>query len=292
MSRTDRYRAPRLAAFVVALALTTLSCNSDKISNSVSNNAGNGGTGGNGGNGGSGSTPTPTRRVVGIAELRFDHITSTDVSSSILLAASVADLERLRTATVQVGNFTLIRLPSIATGEFTAVPAGGTKTRFLRATYGLLNSGTDSALFDPSRENLSFVAVQTAATLPNTDVRLFQRADGSPASSALALQLAPTELMAVDGDGNLIALASDVEATVSDDEVRRTTLPSGAAAIVPYSFIVRRFPPVSDLSGVTTVFDGAVTFAFRIPDQPNAQDNPTTISVLFLIVQNLAAATP
>ena len=287
MSRTDRYRAARLAALVAAVTLATISCNDDKISNSVSTTGGNGG---NGGTGGTGSASPPTRRVVGIAELRFDNITSTNVSSSILLATTVADLERLRTAAVQLGNVTIIQLQSIATGEFTAVPAGGTKSRFLRATYGLRNAGTDSALFDPSRENVSFVAVQTAATLPNTDVRLFQRADGSPASSALALQLAPAELMAVDGDGNLITLASDVEATVSDDDVKRTALPTGAAAIVPYSFVVRRFPSTPDLGGAAVAFDGAVTFAFRIPDQPNAQDNPTTISVLFLIVQNIAAA--
>jgi hypothetical protein len=114
-------------------------------------------------------------------------------------------------------------------------------------------------------------------------VRLFQRADGSAASSALALDLAPSELMAIDGDGNLVSITSDVATTVSADDVRRITLPSGASGIVPYSFVARRLSS-------TLSFAGEVTFSFRIPIQPNAEENPATISVLFLIVQNVATA--
>ncbi len=285
MSPTDRARAGRRAGLLVALSLAT-SCG-DKITNSVSNNS-VGGTGGNGGNGGTGGNAAPIRRVVGIAELRFDHLTTINVSSSILLATSVADLEQLRTLATPVGNLSVIQLQSIVAGVFTVPQAGG-KTRYLRATYGLRNAGTDSALFDPSRENLSFVALRTVATLPNTAVRLFQKADGTPASNALALQLEPTALMAVDGDGNLITLAPDVEASVTDDDVKRIALPAGASGIVPFSYIVRRFPSAASTLDLGP-FDGQVTFAFRIPDQLDPSDNPTTISVLFLIVQTTAAA--
>src|SRR5262249_24979722 len=114
---------------------------------------------------------------------------------------------------------------------------------------------------------------------------------GLAASSSLALQLEPTQLMALDANGNLITLASDVEASVSDDDVKRTALPTSASAGVPFSYVVRRFP-----SGTTAMdigpCDGQVTFAFRIPDQPNPADNPTTISVLFLIVQAGGSGAP
>jgi len=271
MSPTER--ATRRAVFFVGLSLALTACG-DKAVTGI-NSVGSSGT-------------APTRRVIGVAELRFDNATTINVTSRILLATTIADLERLRATATPVGNLAVIQLQSIITGEFATVPQGESKTRFLRATYGLRNVG-DSALFDPSRENLTFVPVQTSATLTNTAVRLFQRADGTAASGALALQLQPTQLMALDGNGNLITLASDVEATVSADDVRKTALPTGASAVLPFSFVVHRFP-----SGTSAVdvgpFDGEVTFAFRFPEQPNSQDNPTTISVLFLIVQNTAAA--
>lgn len=293
MSIADRaLAATRAAVLIAAIALTSLSCNGEKITNSVSS-TGSGGNGGNGGNGGTGSTPTASRRVVGIAEVTFTNAASTTISANILLVTSVADLERLRTAAGQNGNLAAVQMQLIASGEFTQSPPGDVKTRFLRATFGLRNAG-DSAVFDPSRENLSFVALRTANTLANSPVRRFQLANGSPASSALALQLLPTELSAIDADGNLITLASDVEAALSDDDVKKTALPAGASGIVPYSFVVRRLPLTADsgasvLSGQSS-FDGEATFAFRLPVQPNAADNPTTISVLFLIVQTTAAA--
>jgi len=271
MSPTER--ATRRPVFFITLSLALTACG-DKAVTGIDSV------------GGAGSAPT--RRVVGVAELRFDNATTINVASSILLATTIADLERLRATATPVGNLAAIQLQRIITGEFATVPQGGSKTRFLRATYGLRNAG-DSALFDPSHENLTFVPVQTSATLANTAVRLFQRADGTVASSALAVQFEPTQLMALDGSGNLITLASDVEADVSADDVKRTALPAGASAVLPFSFIVHRFP-----SGTSAMdlgpFDGEVTFAFSIPDQASSQDNPTTISVLLLIVRNTASA--
>lgn len=267
----------RIGPVLVVVALT-LSCDDKALTNSVPGNGG--GSGGNGGNGP--TTPATTRRVVGVAEVTFSDVTSATISSTILLATSVADLERLRTAGTRVSNVTSVLVQTITTGEFTITPPGESKARFIRATFGVQNARTDSALFDPSRENLTFVALRTSSTLPNTAVRTFQRADGSPANSALALQLIPTALSAADADGSLVTIAADNLRGLSTDDMTKLTLPSGAAGVFPYSFVIRRFPSIA--GGPS--FDGVVTFAYRLPDEDNAQDDPDTISVLFLVIDD------
>jgi hypothetical protein len=64
----------------VALSLAVVSCG-DKIT-TVSNNS-------------VGGAPASSLRVVGVAELRFDHVTTINVTSSLVLATTVVDLERL-----------------------------------------------------------------------------------------------------------------------------------------------------------------------------------------------------
>src|SRR5215831_6484576 len=163
----------------------------------------------------------PARRVVGVAELTLRNVTSPAMSASILLATSVAQLEQLRQVQGSAGNFGSIQVQILATGQFTDSLPGSTKTRFLRATFGVRNTRQDSALFDPTRDNLSFVALRTTATIANTSVRSFLRSDGSPASAAIAASIAPTVLSAIGGDGAVIPLDSANLQTLSDSAVRQ-----------------------------------------------------------------------
>jgi hypothetical protein len=93
-------------------------------------------------------------------------------------------------------------------------------------------------------------------------------------------------LSAVDVDGDLVTIASDNLRSLSTDDMTTMTLPGGAAAVFPYSFVIRRFPSVAG----GPLFDGVVTFAYRLPAEDEAQDDPSTISVLFLIVDDPTAA--
>jgi len=221
----------------------------------------------------------PTGRAVGVAELTMRNVTSTGISASILLATSVAQLEQLRQVPGSAGNFGSIQLQLLATGQFTDSVPGGAKTRFLRATFGVRNTRTDSALFDRAKENLSFVALRTTATIANTSVRSFLRSDGSPASAAIASSVVPTVLSAVGGDGAVIPLDSTNLRNLSDTELKQIAVPAGASSLMPFAFVVRRAPT----SGNASQFDGIVTFAFRFPEQ-GIQNDPSTISVLFVLV--------
>ena len=221
----------------------------------------------------------PTGRAVGVAELTMRNVTSTGISASILLATSVAQLEQLRQVPGSAGNFGSIQLQLLATGQFTDSVPGGAKTRFLRATFGVRNARSDSVLFDRARENLSFVALRTTATIANTSVRSFLRSDGSPASAAIASSVVPTVLSAVGGDGAVIPLDSTNLRNLSDTELKQIAVPAGASGLMPFAFVVRRAPT----SGNASQLDGIVTFAFRFPEQ-GLQNDPSTISVLFVLV--------
>lgn len=116
MSRTER--ATRRVVSFVAVSLSLTACG-DKSVTGIDNVAG-------GGN-------APISRVVGVAELRFNNATTINVTSSILLATTIADLERLRATATPVGNLAVVQAQSIITGEFAMVPRGGSKPLEMRA---------------------------------------------------------------------------------------------------------------------------------------------------------------
>lgn len=268
MSSVDRISTRRAAALLVlAVGATSVSCDNKNVNNEVATVT-------------APNSSALTRRAIGVAEVTFRDITSTKISSTLRLFASVADLERLR-ATSGAGNLDTITVEPLVTAEFTDMPAGGPAFRFVRATFGLHNV----------RGNVSFVALRTANTIADTPVRFIQRADGSAVADALAQQVTPTGLFAVNAEGQLVSIGSNVLTTLTDDDTRRTGLPTGAAGVFLYSFPVLPFSAFASEndSSNAQAFDGVVTFAYRLPIAPTATDNPTTFSVLFLIVDDTVA---
>jgi hypothetical protein len=148
----------------------------------------------------------------------------------------------------------------------------------LRATFGVRNARADNVVFDVQRENLLFVPASTALTLPHSPIRSFE---GTAASGALVAQLTPTALMSIDGDGQVFTADPDVLRSLNDAQVRATAVPTGASALFGYAF------PVKQLTSVT--FDGGVTVGYRLPVAAQAGDNPTSISILFVIVDDTGA---
>lgn len=275
----DIVRRVRRAAFLSAVAATSMSCGRDVPTSHV-DTAGT-------------QPPTPglPRRVVGIAEVVFRDIGAMNVSVSIRVAATVAELEQLRATAGTTGSVDGIRFEGIAAGMFDYTAVNAPAERFFRGTFGLRNTRRDSVLFVPARENLSFVAVSTSQTLANTPVRSFVKEDGAPAVESLARQLTPTSLSVVNADGKLVDIASNVWRPVTGSEERNTATLSGTAALFPYAFVVRRLAAglTTGASATQGPFDGVVTFSYRIPQASSARDNPSALSVLFLIVNDTTA---
>lgn len=245
---------------------------------------------------------TAPRRVVGVIEVTFTHIGAADMSSSAIVATSMAELEAIhaRAARHSGGASFDMTLPSNAGGggdatiELASLSAGALtihSVRYLQATYRVRNAQkTDGAAFDTPRRNLTFVAVSTAQTISDTPVLVFTRSDGSAADPSLTRQLIPTGLVAQDLGGNVSGLAPDVLQALTETEVAAIVVPADVTNTFPYGFVVRRTGSATTrtlpASPDPTQFDGTVTFGFRIPLQANPADDPSTISVMMLALDD------
>lgn len=269
----------RRSAVLMAAAVLSVSCARDVPTASVDTT------------GPEPSAPALPRRVVGIAEVTFRDIGAMNVSATIHVAKTVAELEQLRATAGNAGSLESLRFETIAAGMFDYTPRGAPAERFFRGTFGLRNTRSDSVLFVPERENLSFVPVATSQTLANTPVRSFLKEDGTPAAESLARQLAPTALSVVNADGQLVAIETNVWRSVSEDDERNTGTLAGTTERFPYAFVVRRLAPglTTGASATEGPFDGVVTFSYRIPQASAARDNPSAVSVLFLLINDTTA---
>jgi hypothetical protein len=162
--------------------------------------------------------------------------------------------------------------------------------RYLQAVFEVRNADQGGNAYDTPRQNLTFIPVGTAAAVPGTPVSRFFKQDGTPADPAIAGQLRPTGAVALDGGGTAISQYPDVLQALTESEVASFAAPDAVTERFPYGFVVRHAtdPTTRTLPGepLTGQFDGRVTFAYKIPLQPNPADDPFTISVFALAVDD------
>jgi hypothetical protein len=238
------------------------------------------------------STPSQRpRRVLGIAEVTFADITTANMSATILVAPTVARLEDLRSGTVTSDQVASIRFERLATGMFKFTPVQGPAIRFVRASFGVNNLRSDSIVFDPAKENISFVAVRTHATIGTTPLRSIDRMDRAAIPAGVAEGVLPSELLAVSTEGQLFTL-DDVLESLTPGQASRTESVAGATSLLPFGFVVQRPAVPTNPQSRGSVADGIVTFAFTLPLQVAERENITRLSVLFLIVNDTAPQSP
>jgi len=267
MAKVDLARSRARFASLLLLALATTTACDDKIpSNLVSNQK------------------AAALRVIGVAEVTFHNLNSPAISATIQMAPSIAELEQLRANPAAASTLTSIQVELITPGEFLHEPTGGPATRNIHATFGLRNAQPSNLVFDPARENLAFVPLQTAATIPGTFLRTLLNANGTTISNPVAHQVTATELTALNELGQIVVVDDRTLQTLKVSDIQNTP---GAQHIFPSGFVVLRPLVVPGLP--VSPFDGVVTFAFQLPELATAADNPTTMSVLFLIVDDTTA---
>lgn len=239
-------------------------------------------------------TPVASGRVVvGAAEVTFTDLSHTDISAGLVLASSLTKLQQLDAAHDTVGDVTSVAFRLIAVSEFAFEPADSAPVRFIRATFAVRNAATGTPLFDPTRHNLTFVAVTTPNTIVGTPVRLLLQANGTPASATIAQQLVPTNITAITAEGTLTTIPPPIFVTLPDSVLSAIPLPTDASRLLPYGFLVRGLADFNGLVDINGPADGVVSFAFRLPLQTPATSDASTMAVLFLLVNNTnATATP
>ena len=176
-----------------------------------------------------------------------------------------------------------IELEPLTTGSFTQGVRGAGGYRYVWATFRVRNAQTDGTAYDTPRENLTFFAATTGGTLGGSAITSLERFDSSAAAPSIATEILPTGGVS-EVNGQLAPNQPDVLQVLSESEAAAVAAPSGVG-VLPYGFVVRnatdggRTIPAGPVVGQ---YDGMVTFAFKIPLQATAADDPFTIRALFL----------
>jgi hypothetical protein len=257
-----------------------------------------------------GEEPEPPRTgSLGLVEVTISGLgEGAELSTSALSVASLADLRTAHAAGITRGNGPIqpalippalpggdgrIQLEPVSTGSFTLGRRGEGGVRYVSATYRVRNAQGDGTPHPTPRRNLTFLAVATNGTGGGTAISTLRRFDGSAAASAIAATILPTGAVRLDpAQGEVVPAASDVLQVLTEAEVDAIDLTDhpGITTVFPYGFVVRN----PDDAATRTLpadpapnqFDGLVTFAFRVPLQDKVADDPFTLSIIFLAVDD------
>ncbi len=226
-------------------------------------------------------------RALGLVEITFTRLGTGEMSATVTPAGLAGGASRSVAAVPGAVPGGTIQLGLRTTST---VDAGG--QRYLQAVFRVRNAMADGTPNARVLRNVTFVPVSDSRTLPGTPVLRFLKQDGTPADPALAAQLKPTGAVADNGTGGLAPQYPDVLQAYTEDEVAAIDM-SGAPSVTnrfPYGFVTRRADNTAtrDLpaSPAPEQYDGAVTFAYRFPTQSSAANNPFTISILALAVED------
>jgi len=253
-------------------------------------------------------TPPPqSGRALGVVEITLSGLADGTVQASAISAPSVAALELLRgdnalrgggpasqamnpPALDGGGGNGTIQLSRLSTGSFTDGEPGEDGVRYIHATFRVRNAQADGTPYDTPRQNLTFLAIDTDGTIGVTPFAQFRRFDGSNADPMIAMTILPTGAVTRDLYGSVVAQGPDVLQVLTEDEAAAVPRPAGVNDVFPYGFVTRRASSTATrtlpASPDADTFDGLVTFAFEVPLQESATDDPYTISIVVLALDD------
>jgi predicted outer membrane repeat protein len=236
--------------------------------------------------------PGPKPTALGLIEVTISGIgdaAPTAAARNLLPAAgTLRSLSGF--APITEGDEEGIQIEQLSTGSFTVGTRGVDGQRYLYAIFRVRNASTNGVAYTTERRNLTFLAVDTDATPGTSPVSTLRRFDGSFADPAIAAQLVPTGAAAQAPDGALTSRYPDVLQLMSAADLAGLVAVPPGVSVLPYGFVVsvptdahsRTLPA----SPAADAFDGVVTFAFRLPLQAAAAEDPFTLSVMFLAVDD------
>lgn len=260
-----------------------------------------------------GDAPARAGRTLGLVEVTITGLGTGAERSSVIAARSESELREMRARRNAggAGDFEpqsvalprnadatgdgTIQLELISTGSFTDGRRSEEGYRYLWATYAVRNAQGDGTPYDTPRRNLTFYAVDTEGTIGETAVLAMERFDGNGADPAIATRLVPTGAVHRDqATGEVVVTTSDVVQLLTEDEanaIQALAEPElGIVDVFPYGFVVRRLGNTATrelpANPDADAFDGIVTFAFKVPLQSSPADDPFTISLVFLVVDD------
>lgn len=234
--------------------------------------------------------PDPGKRTLGLLEISLTGIGTPQMRASASPPGPANGDARLGLTPVSEGGRSGIQLRSLSSGTFTyGVRGAAGSFRYIFVTFEVRNASTGGVAYTTARKNLTFIAVSTSATISGTAVKEILKFDGTPASTSDAQNWIPTGAAYLTIPQTISALSADVLQVFTETEAASFGVPAGVTAF-PYGFMTRhatatdtRMLPANPAAGV---YDGFVTFAFKVP-LPMAQSNdPYSVKLMVMAVDD------
>jgi hypothetical protein len=238
-------------------------------------------------------TPLPpaAATTLGLVEISITGIGTPQISASAVAPVPTmsAGVRQSLTPVAEAGR-SGIQLRAISSGTFTHGARGAPGSfRYIFVTFEVRNASSNGTAYTTPRQNLTFVAVATPTTIGGTAVREILKFDGSPASTTDAQNWIPTGAAYLTIPQTISALSADVLQVFTEAEVASFRVPSGVTAF-PYGFMTRHRTATNTRTLAanpgTDVFDGYVTFAFKVPLPASSSNDPYSVRLMVLALDD------
>lgn len=234
--------------------------------------------------------PDPGKRTLGLMEISLTGIGTPQMRASASAPEPVAGGARLALTPVAEAGRSGIQLRALSSGTFTFGPRGVAGSfRYVFVTFQVRNASSGGVAYTTPRQNLTFIAVSTPATISGTAVKEILKFDGSPASTSDAENWIPTGAPFLTVFQTISALSADVLQVFTEAEAASFGVPAGVSAF-PYGFMVRHATATDTrtlpANPAVDVYDGYVTFAFKVPLPVSQPDDPYSVKLMVMAVDD------
>jgi alpha-tubulin suppressor-like RCC1 family protein len=243
---------------------------------------------------GLGNSRPPTRTPLGIMEITISGIGSSAMGASALPVrpgAPLASGASFALTPVEQGGKSGIQLEPLSSGSFTFGERGNGGVRYVYATYRVRNASTDGTPYTTPRKNLTFLTASTDKTIGETAISRLDRFDGAALGALAATGIKPTGAAMESAPGEVASRYPDVLQVLTEAELTQLqALAPAGVELFPFGFVVRHATSTTTRTLASSpapgVFEGVVTFAFKLPLQATPAEDPFTVSAIFLAVDD------
>ncbi|MEX0908490.1 MAG: hypothetical protein WDZ58_01895 [Gemmatimonadaceae bacterium] len=232
----------------------------------------------------------PGKRTLGLMEIALTGIGTSEMRASAALPEpAVGGAHRTLTPVAESGR-SGIQLRALSSGTFTFGPRGVPGSfRHIFVTFQVRNASSGGVAYTTARQNLTFIAVSTSATISGTAVKEILKFDGSAASTSDAENWIPTGAPFLTIPQTISALSADVLQVFTEAEAASFGVPAGVSAF-PYGFMARHATATDTrtlpANPAVDVYDGYVTFAFKVPLAEFQVDDPYSVKLMVMAVDD------
>lgn len=232
----------------------------------------------------------PGKSILGLMEIAVTGIGTPEMRASASPPEpAVGNAHGTLTPVAESGR-SGIQLRALSSGTFTFGPRGVAGSfRYIFVTFQVRNASSGGVAYTTPRQNLTFIAVSTSATISGTAVKEILKFDGSAASTSDAENWTPTGAAFLTIFQTISALSADVLQVFTEAEAASFGVPAGVSAF-PYGFVVRHATAADTrtlpANPAVDVYDGYVTFAFKVPLPESQANDPYSVKLMVMAVDD------